>query len=107
MTVRLVKMTFRPEEVEHFQELFEGWRHRIITFPGCNHLELLHDVAEPSIFFTYSEWGSPTDLENYRNSEVFASVWPVVKALFAAPAQAWSMHREHSMNAATTQQRNP
>ncbi|MBX2983325.1 MAG: antibiotic biosynthesis monooxygenase [Flavobacteriales bacterium] len=99
MIVRFVKMTFRPEEVEHFQELFEGWRHRIIATPGCRELELLHDISEPGVFFTRSEWESQDDLEAYRGSEVFAEVWPTVKSLFAAPAEAWSLHVEHRMNA--------
>lgn len=99
MIVRLVKLTLRPEEAGRFRTLFEGWRHRIIAFPGCTHLELLHDVHKQGVFFTYSVWRSPDDLEAYRNSEVFASVWPTVKGLFAAPAQAWSMDREHSMDA--------
>ncbi len=100
MVVRVVKMTFRAEEVARFQELFEGWRHRIITFPGCRHLELLHDQNDPRVFFTYSEWNGPADLEAYRTSEVFAGVWPVVKKLFDAPAEAWTMEREHHMIAA-------
>lgn len=99
MIVRVVKMTFAPEHVARFQELFEGWRHRIIAFPGCRHLQLLHSVDDPRIFFTYSEWDGPQDLENYRTSEVFGEVWPVVKALFVVPAEAWSVDREHSMSA--------
>ncbi|MBK9759073.1 MAG: antibiotic biosynthesis monooxygenase [Flavobacteriales bacterium] len=97
MMVRVVKMTFRPEEVTTFQDLFEGWRHRIIAFPGCIQLQLLHDQADRRIFFTYSEWNTPADLEAYRKSDVFASVWPVVKKLFASPAEAWSVDREHCM----------
>ena len=77
MIVRLVKMTFRNGEVARFQELFEEWRHRIIAFPGCGKLELLYDINEPDVFFTHSEWGSAEDLESYRNSAVFADVWPV------------------------------
>lgn len=61
----------------------------IIAFPGCKRLELLHDIGEPGIFFTHSEWETAEDLEAYRNSAVFADVWPVVKALFAARAEAW------------------
>lgn len=98
MTVRIVKMTFRPDEVPRFLELFEGWRHRIITFPGCLHLELLHDVDDRRVLMTYSEWRSDSDLEAYRTSDVFASVWPVVKELFDEPAEAWSMDRLHQMN---------
>jgi heme oxygenase (mycobilin-producing) len=100
MIVRLVKMTFRAEEVATFQDLFEGWRHRIIAFPGCRHLQLLHDHADARVFFTYSEWDGPDDLEAYRHSDVFAGVWPVVKKLFAAPAEAWTVDREHAMTAA-------
>lgn len=100
MMVRVVKMTFRPEEVRPFELLFEGWRHRIITFPGCLHLQLLHDRTDPRVFMTYSVWRSPEDLEAYRNSEVFASVWPVVKRMFAQPAEAWSLDRDHLMDAA-------
>ena len=98
MIVRVVKMTFRPEEVEAFQRLFEGWRHRIIAFPGCRHLELLHDAEDPRVFFTYSEWDGPEALKAYRDSAVFADVWPVVKGLFATRAKAWSTVREHSMD---------
>ena len=98
MIVRVVKMTFRPAEVSRFQELFEGWRHRIITFPGCAHLELLHDRKDPRVFFTYSVWSGPDDLEAYRRSDVFNAVWPVVKSLFDAPAEAWTVDREHCMD---------
>lgn len=94
---RIVKMTFRAEEVDTFQDLFEGWRHRIIAFPGCRLLRLLHDAGDPRIFFTYSEWDGPEALESYRKSDVFASVWPVVKGLFAAPAEAWTVLEEHRM----------
>ena len=97
MVVRLVKMTFRPEEVTRFQELFVGWREKIIAFPGCARLELLHDTEDPGVFFTYSAWNDPMDLEAYRNSEVFGNVWPVVKQLFAEPAEAWTLDREHNM----------
>lgn len=94
MIVRIVKMTFRPDEVRHFLDLFQGWKPRIRSFPGCRHLELLHDVHDPRVFFTYSHWDGPEDLEAYRGSDVFASVWPVVKVLFEAPAEAWSTDRE-------------
>ena len=99
MIIRLVKMTFRPEEVGTFQDLFAGWRHRIIAFPGCRHLELLHDADDPRVFFTYSIWDGPHALEAYRNSAVFNDVWPVVKGLFAARAEAWTTEQEHRMTA--------
>lgn len=56
-------------------------------FPGCTHLELLNAGV---VYFTYSRWNASEDLENYRNSALFAEVWSNTKALFAAPAEAWS-----------------
>ena len=97
MVVRIVKMTFLPEHVERFHELFIGWKERIRSFPGCLHLELLHDIIDFRIFFTYSHWEHSDDLEAYRNSDVFSEVWPVVKPLFAAPTEAWTLDREHSL----------
>lgn len=97
MIVRIVKMTFKAEEIGQFKGLFEGWRPQIRSFPGCRHLELLHDLDDPRIFFTYSHWDGPENLEAYRVSAVFASVWPVVKGLFAEPAEAWSVEREQGI----------
>ncbi len=95
MIIRIVKMTFKPDEVLRFQELFVPWKPRIKGSPGCIHLELLQDRKDPKIFFTYSHWKSAADLENYRNSDVFRSVWPTVKAMFAEAAEAWTVDREH------------
>jgi quinol monooxygenase YgiN len=86
-------LTFRPEAVRQFEELFSGWAPRIRAFPGCLHLELLRDASDPCTFFTYSHWEDPAALEAYRNSAVFAGVWPVVKTLLAEPARAWTVHR--------------
>jgi (4S)-4-hydroxy-5-phosphonooxypentane-2,3-dione isomerase len=95
MVIRIVKMTFQREKVWQFQELFEEWKPQIRNSPGCLHLELLHDVEDERIFFTYSHWRDAADLENYRMSPVFTAVWPVVKPLFDAPAEAWTVVREH------------
>ena len=97
MIVRIVKMTFRPEESARFLGLFEGWRHRIRAFPGCRYLELLREEEGSGVFMTYSEWDGPDDLEKYRLSDVFGEVWPTVKGMFAAPAEAWTMDRLHRM----------
>jgi quinol monooxygenase YgiN len=97
MLIRIVKMTFEPQHVATFQGHFEGWKAKIRASSGCQHLELWQDVDDQRVFFTYSHWDHPQDLENYRTSDVFAAVWPVVKPLFAAPAQAWSVHRMHQL----------
>lgn len=89
--IRLVKMTFKKGEEKAFLSIFEEVKGRIGSFPGCTHLRLWNDVATPSVFFTYSIWNSETDLENYRNSELFNSTWKRVKPLFAAKAEAWTV----------------
>ena len=97
MIIRIVKLTIRSEEIANFQDLFTGWEPRIRSFPGCRYLALLHDVNDPRVFFTYSHWDGPDDLEGYRNSELFARVWPRTKALFAAPPEAWTVEREREL----------
>lgn len=87
MIVRLVKMTFKANEVETFEALFAKHHTAIRHFPGCKHLQLLRDGHT---FFTYSHWETAQDLEKYRNSPLFQEVWPATKALFASPAEAWS-----------------
>ena len=95
MIIRVVRMTFRPEQVDHFRALFADWAPRIRHFPGCRYLELWRDINDARVFFTHSHWDGPEDLERYRTSDVFGEVWPVVKALFEAPAEAWSVELEH------------
>jgi quinol monooxygenase YgiN len=92
--IRIVKMHFREEETENFRALFEEVYPLISTFPGCTRLELLQDIHTPGIFFTYSFWEGPEELENYRRSELFANTWRKTKALFEQPAQAWSVEKQ-------------
>ena len=93
---RIVVMTFQNGKGDEFRAHFEGWKHRIAGFPGCTSLRLVQDMADPDRYMTISSWDSPEDLENYRNSELFAGVWPVVKALFRQKAQAWSVSEDWS-----------
>lgn len=91
MLVRIVKMTFEKDKVESFLAIFESNRLKIREFEGCKFLELLQDKHEENIFFTHSYWKSETDLENYRNSELFKDVWKKTKALFCEAPKAWSL----------------
>ncbi len=91
MIRRLVKLTFREEDVPAFLTLFEQTRNRIRNFPGCRHLELWRQHDQPNVFFTFSIWDSQVDLDQYRSSELFGQTWKQTKALFAAPPQAWSL----------------
>lgn len=94
MIIRLVKMTFRADGVADFEQLFEKHHLQIRKFPGCTHLQLLRDG---NVFFTYSHWNSAHDLEKYRNSALFKTVWPATKALFEKPAEAWSTEQLYYM----------
>ncbi len=94
MIIRIVKMTFKPEKVNEFLTIFDESKQLIRAMPGCTHLELLNDLKEPNIFFTYSYWNSENELNNYRNSDLFLTVWKKTKALFIAKAEAWSVEQK-------------
>lgn len=90
MLTRIVRMTFKPSEVDNFLSLFNSQKEKIRAFPGCNHLELWRDMNHENVFSTYSHWDTDKDLQNYRNSELFAEVWANTKVLFAAKPVAHS-----------------
>ena len=90
MLIRIVRMTFKPEEVQAFLENFEANKTFIRDFPGCQHLELWQDETHKNIFVTYSHWESEKALDQYRDSELFKSVWSFTKALFSEKPQAFS-----------------
>ena len=89
---RIVKLTFRPEEVQTFLvEVFEPSKARIRAFPGCLHMELLQHTDQPNVLFTLSIWENETALERYRASELFQETWKKTKALFDDRASAWTV----------------
>ncbi|UTW62597.1 antibiotic biosynthesis monooxygenase [bacterium SCSIO 12741] len=91
MIRRIVKMTFNPEKVEDFLAVFRESRDKIASQPGCTHLELFQVTDRPNIFMTYSYWEDESDLENYRHSDLFKSVWARTKIHFADRPEAWSV----------------
>jgi len=93
MIIRIVKMVFRPEETEAFQNLFNERKSLIRNFEGCTHLELWQDKNEPNIFFTYSWWDTEEHLEQYRKSDFFDDTWTQTKKLFAAKPEAWTVQQ--------------
>ncbi|NLN24328.1 MAG: antibiotic biosynthesis monooxygenase [Bacteroidetes bacterium] len=98
MFTRIVKMEFQKNEIPAFLENFEKVKHKIRAFPGCLFLELYQDKEDKSVFFTYSKWNATADLENYRQSELFKSVWSFTKPKFKNKAQAWSVNTLHSLS---------
>ena len=93
MFVRIVKMSFDPSKVDEFLFYFESKKHLIRNFEGCELLELYRDKHDRNIFFTYSYWQEESDLENYRNSELFKTVWTRTKQYFNAKPEAWSVEK--------------
>lgn len=97
MLIRIVKMSFSEDKVDLFLENFHNSKSKIRAFKGCELLELLRDKSNPNIFFTYSYWNSETDLEQYRQSDLFKSVWSKTKVLFNDKPQAWSVEKFESL----------
>lgn len=97
MLVRIVKMTFDPNEVENFQEIFQNKKKLIRNQPGCNFLELYRDKNQQNIFFTYSYWENEAALDAYRHSKLFKEVWADTKKLFSDKPEAWSVEKMVSL----------
>ncbi|MEL6864657.1 MAG: antibiotic biosynthesis monooxygenase family protein [Bacteroidota bacterium] len=91
MIKRIVRLTFRPAEVDAFLALFEERKQLIRHFKGCHHLELLRDKHRPNQFFTLSVWEDEAALNAYRHSSLFAETWKNTKAKFEERAAAWTV----------------
>ena len=91
MLLRIVRMTFREDKTDDFLSVFNSNSTRIRNFPGCEYLKLMRDHHHTNIFVTYSKWRSQADLDSYRDSELFASVWKTTKSYFAEKPVAFSL----------------
>jgi quinol monooxygenase YgiN len=91
MIKRVVKMTFRTEEIDLFLTIFHQTQSFIRASEGCMHLELWRSATEPNILFTLSHWESELFLEKYRQSDLFRQTWAKTKVLFADKPSAWTV----------------
>ena len=91
-------MTFQEDKVGDFLEIFEATKSKIRGFQGCLHLELLKDINQSNIFFTYSHWQDESCLDDYRNSDTFRNVWSQTKALFSDKPLAFSLKKFIEVN---------
>jgi len=92
MIKRIVRMTFRPDGVEPFlKEVFEESKDRIRAFPGCQHMELLQQINNPTVLYTLSYWDDEAAIERYRDSDLFKTTWIRTKVLFEEKAHAWTV----------------
>jgi (4S)-4-hydroxy-5-phosphonooxypentane-2,3-dione isomerase len=93
MLIRIVKMSFHPENIGQFLNHFDSVKEKIRQSSGNQFLELYQDQNNKNIFFTYSFWESPEHLEAYRVSDLFQDVWAKTKPLFNDKPEAWSVDK--------------
>ena len=93
MIIRIVKLSFHPEHISTFKTIFEQSKQKILDRQGCNRVEILQDLNQKNVFFTYSWWNSEGDLNAYRNSDLFKGVWVKTKLLFNDKPLAWSTEK--------------
>lgn len=95
MITRIVKMEFKKDSLDDFFKMFEEKKAKIVAQPGCIDLEMLQDVNDEGVVFTYSHWASEQDLNNYRSTALFGIVWKETKSYFSGPASAWSTRSKY------------
>jgi len=91
MLIRYVRMTFLEQKTDEFQEIFNASKDKIRAMKGCQYLELMRDINQPNVFMTHSHWDTETDLNNYRDSELFKTTWAKTKVLLAEKPIAFSV----------------
>ena len=52
MIIRIVKLSFQAESISNFKTIFEDNK-QIISQKGCNRLEMLEDINDVNVIFTY------------------------------------------------------
>lgn len=97
MIVRIVSMYFKEDTITDFKILFDFHKNAIRNQPGCTYLELYQDLEDITHFYTYSYWDNEDSLNNYRKSDLFATVWPETKKLFSKKPEARSVTKIHSL----------
>ena len=50
MLIRIVKLTFKPENIASFERIFESSKNTILGFSGCTFLELYQDIDRANVF---------------------------------------------------------
>ncbi|MCT4665966.1 MAG: antibiotic biosynthesis monooxygenase [Flavobacteriales bacterium] len=90
MITRIVKLSIKTEHREAFRQIFLKKNSLIQQNPGCHGVKMTEDLHHPGVFFTISQWENEEALNAYRNSALFGEIWPQVKTMFFAKAEAWS-----------------
>lgn len=86
--IRIVHLQLQTERCADFEAFVQPKLAAIAAQPGCRGLRLLKGA--PGHYFTVSDWESEKALNAYRDSALFAEIWPTVKPWFSAKAEAWT-----------------
>lgn len=97
MITRIVKLTFEPDKVQDFINLFDETKEAIKSSEGNCYLALIQDKHKKNVFFTLSRWNDEAALEKYRESILFQNVWSRTKALFSHKPEAWTTEEYSSI----------
>ncbi len=88
---RIVRLSFVPEKVTAFIDIFDSSKDAISAFPGCQGVVMMRDVDHDHVYYTYSLWVSNEALQSYRESELFNTTWAKTKVLFNDKPLAFSL----------------
>lgn len=90
MITRIVKLSFKNENLPIFKLIWAESKTKIADFDGCHFVEMLQSKNPQNICFTYSVWDNEDALNKYRHSELFKQTWAKTKILFNDKPEAWS-----------------
>lgn len=90
MITRIVKLTFKADNISKFLSIWNESREKIAEFEGCHFVEMLQSKSPENICFTYSLWDDEVALNKYRHSDLFQKTWAKTKVLFDGKPEAWS-----------------
>ena len=89
--LRIVRLSFVPENIAAFEQIFRDAQPLIASFDGCLGVEVKRDFEQHNVYYTVSRWRSHADLQNYRQSELFRTTWAKTKVLFDEKPKAFSL----------------
>ena len=93
MITRIVKLKFNHDFCREFEDVFKKNKTLIIQQKGCISVDMMKNIHQQNEYFTYSIWQSEDDLNIYRNTVLFNSIWKILKSNFSEKPEAWSLNK--------------
>ena len=92
MITRIVRLTITESKAESFYDFVKPRIKEIRKFPGCIKVDLYEDNSDTRVYYTISQWESEKDLNEYRKSKLFGTIWPIVKPWFSEKPITYSLN---------------